>query len=95
VFSRVSVAGVPGTTERVLAVGDGGVREDRPAYASEPREEDQGKRERVLSEICEALEGIRECIGVDIVPILRTAQASRAPSPMVVPRTDEGKETDR
>jgi hypothetical protein len=55
-MSKVSVEGVPGTSARVLPEGDHGVRGGLPPYVAEPREENQGARERVLSE-CEAREG--------------------------------------
>jgi hypothetical protein len=45
------------------------------------------EKDRTFEEICEVLDEIQECTGIDIAPILR---ASRLPSPMVVPRTDEG-----
>jgi hypothetical protein len=48
----------------------------------------QGQDE-TLSEVFEAAEEIHMCTGADIVPILRSPQASPCPSPAVLPRRDE------
>jgi hypothetical protein len=84
----------PETSWSSTSCGDHGTRKGQPAERPEPGSENNEESGSDLEAEQEVLEEIRQCTGVDIAPILRSAPESRPPGPMVIPRSEEGTQTE-